>query len=176
MCLCAHVVQKIKKLLFYEHNSLCKQQDSPDSSECIFLHRWSYRFKLGQQDTGYQRKTATQRSSIGGVCFALPVGQLVSLPLSGWLISKFGSRQLVTAAAIFFPLTLILLGCATATWQLIAVLFFFGLWANLLNISMNTQAVGVEASVWQIYHGVIPRALELSRILWRGHWQFFCFS
>ena len=105
-----------------------------------------------------KEKLQLSEAALGGVLFALPVGQLVSLPLSGWLISKFGSRQLVTAAAIFFPLTLILLGCATTTWQLISVLFFFGLWANLLNISMNTQAVGVEnlygRSIMASFHGL----------------------
>ena len=33
-------------------------------------------------------------AALGAILFALPVGQLLSLPLSGWLISKFGSRQL----------------------------------------------------------------------------------
>jgi len=80
------------------------------------------------------------------------------LPLSGWLVSRFGSRQLVIAAAIFFPLTLILLGFAATVWQLIIVLFLFGLWANLANIAMNTQAVGVESlygrSIMASFHGL----------------------
>src|SRR5580765_5677277 len=75
-----------------------------------------------------KEKLQLSEAALGGVLFALPAGQLLSLPLSGWLISRFGSRQLVTAAAIFFPLTLILLGSAATTWQLIGVLFFFGLW------------------------------------------------
>ena len=90
--------------------------------------------------------------------FALPVGQLVSLPISGWLISRFGSRQLIIGAAILFPLTLLLLALAATTWQLIAALFFFGLWANLVNIAMNTQAVGVEKlygrSIMASFHGL----------------------
>ncbi|HVX24827.1 MAG TPA: MFS transporter, partial [Parafilimonas sp.] len=84
-------------------------------------------------------------AQLGSVLFAIPVGQIISLPLSGWLVSKFGSRQLVIAAAIFFPLTLILLGFTTTVWQLVLVLFLFGMWANLINIAMNTQAVGVES-------------------------------
>jgi len=105
-----------------------------------------------------KEKLQLSEAALGGVLFALPAGQLLSLPLSGWLISRFGSRQLVTAAAIFFPLTLILLGSAATTWQLIGVLFFFGLWANLLNIAMNTQAVGVETlygrSIMASFHGL----------------------
>lgn len=97
-------------------------------------------------------------AALGGILFAIPVGQVISLPLSGWLVSKFGSRQLVIAAAIFFPLTLILIGFAATVWQLIIVLFFFGLWANLINIAMNTQAVGVESlygrSIMASFHGL----------------------
>ncbi len=97
-------------------------------------------------------------AGLGAVLFALPVGQLVSLPISGWLISRFGSRQLVIGAAILYPLTLILLALAATSWQLIAGLFFFGLWANLVNIAMNTQAVGVEKlygrSIMASFHGL----------------------
>ncbi len=105
-----------------------------------------------------KNKLQLSEAALGAVLFALPVGQLISLPLSGWLISKFGSRQLLIYAAIFFPLTLILIPFAAATWQLIIVLLFFGLWANLLNISMNTQAVTIESmygrSIMASFHGL----------------------
>ncbi len=103
-------------------------------------------------------KLDLSNAALGGVLFALPVGQLISLPLSGWLISRFGSRQLLIAASIFFPLTLILIPFAAATWQLIIILLFFGMWANLCNISMNTQAVEIEAlygrSIMASFHGL----------------------
>lgn len=105
-------------------------------------------------------KTTLQLSdaALGAVLFALPVGQLISLPLSGWLISRFGSRQLIVGAAILYPVTLILLAVTAATWQLILGLFFFGIWANLVNIAMNTQAVGVEKlygrSIMASFHGL----------------------
>jgi MFS family permease len=103
-------------------------------------------------------KLQLSEAALGGVLFALPVGQLLSLPLSGWLISKFGSRQLLIAASIFYPLTLIMIPFAAVTWQLIIILLFFGLWANLLNISMNTQAVAIESmygrSIMASFHGL----------------------
>jgi MFS family permease len=103
-------------------------------------------------------KLHLSEAALGGVLFAVPVGQLLSLPLSGWLISKFGSRQLLIYASIFFPLTLVMLSLAATTWQLIAILFFFGLWGNLFNISMNTQAVGIESlygrSIMASFHGL----------------------
>lgn len=97
-------------------------------------------------------------AALGSVLFALPAGQVISLPLSGWLISKFGSRQLLIYASIFYPLTLIIIAFAATTWQLVAILFFFGLWGNLFNISMNTQAVGIESlyrrSIMASFHGL----------------------
>ena len=105
-----------------------------------------------------KNKLQLSEAALGGVLFALPVGQVISMPLSGWLISRFGSRQLLIAASIFFPLTLIMIPFAATTWQLVIVLLFFGLWANLLNISMNTQAVTIESmygrSIMASFHGL----------------------
>jgi MFS family permease len=95
---------------------------------------------------------------LGSVLFALPVGLMTGLPLAGWAVTKFGSKAAVTFATILYPLTLIMLGLTNEVWQLVTVLFFFGLWGNLLNISINTQAVGVEAaygrSIMASFHGM----------------------
>lgn len=97
-------------------------------------------------------------AGFGSVLFALPVGLMVGLPLSGWLVSKYGSRQMAIIASLFYPLILTLLGLADNAFQLICVLFFFGLTGNLFNISINTQAVGVESvygrSIMASFHGV----------------------
>lgn len=105
-------------------------------------------------------KTALQLSEagLGTVLLALPAGLLTSLPFSGWLVSKFGSRKMVMAGALFYPASLVLLGSVTQVWQLVTVLFIFGLWSNLMNIAMNTQAVGVESlygrSIMASFHGM----------------------
>jgi predicted MFS family arabinose efflux permease len=61
-------------------------------------------------------------------------------------------------ASILYPLTLVLLASATSVTFLIAALFFFGVWANMINIAMNTQAVGVEnlygRSIMASFHGL----------------------
>jgi MFS family permease len=105
-----------------------------------------------------QNKLHLNEAGLGAVLFIVPIGQLISLPLSGWLISKFGSRQLIVSAAIFFAATLILLGIASTVFYLVVALFFFGLFANLINIAMNTQAVGVESlygkSIMASFHGL----------------------
>jgi MFS family permease len=95
---------------------------------------------------------------LGSVLFALPVGLMTSLPLSGWLVTKFGSKRMALTGGLLYPLVLCGLGLVGHTWQLVAVLFLFGFFGNLMNISINTQAVGVESlygrSIMASFHGV----------------------
>ncbi len=105
-----------------------------------------------------QNKLQLSEAGLGAVLLALPIGQLISLPISGWLISRYGSRQLVIASAILYPVTLIFLAIATSIFQLVVALVIFGFWANLINIAMNTQAVVVETlygrSIMASFHGL----------------------
>lgn len=95
---------------------------------------------------------------LGFVLFALPVGQLTAMALSGYLVSRFGSKRTLTIAACLYPAVLLLLGSVDSLWQLITALFFFGVCGNLSNISVNTQGVGVERlyrrSIMASFHGV----------------------
>lgn len=97
-------------------------------------------------------------AGLGLVLFALPVGQLIGLPLSAWLSSRFGTKSVMIVASVLYPLTLVLLASAGSTLQLVSALFLFGLWANMINIAMNTQAVGVEnlygRSIMASFHGL----------------------
>lgn len=97
-------------------------------------------------------------AALGGVLFALPVGSMVSLPFAGWLVARFGSKQVISVAAIAYPVSLILIGWAGTIWQLVPMVFAFGLLGNLCNIAINTQAVGVEAlygrSIMASFHGI----------------------
>ena len=105
-------------------------------------------------------KTTLQLSdaALGGVLLALPLGLMMSLPISGWLITKYGSRKMLITGALFYPFLLLVLGIAATLWQLIGGLFLFGLMANLINIAMNTQAVAVEKSygksIMASFHGL----------------------
>ena len=94
----------------------------------------------------------------GAVLFALPVGLMVSLPFSGWLVHRFGSRKMVLLSAVIYPLVLSTIGLVQETWHLVAVLFAFGLMGNLFNIAVNTQAVSLEVlygrSIMASFHGI----------------------
>jgi MFS family permease len=97
-------------------------------------------------------------AGLGAVLFALPVGQFTAMGLSGYLVSRFGSKKTLTVAALLYPAGLVLLGTVTTVWQLAMGLFLFGIFGNLSNISVNTQGVGVERlyrrSIMASFHGL----------------------
>lgn len=78
------------------------------------------------------------------VLLALPAGLMLSLPISGFLITRVGSRKMVLVALFAYSVFLICLGLATNIVQLCAALFLFGLSGNMVNIAVNTQALAVE--------------------------------
>ncbi|MDQ3846485.1 MAG: MFS transporter [Bacteroidota bacterium] len=95
---------------------------------------------------------------LGLVLFALPVGSLLSLSLSGWLIDKWGSKRVVITALLLYSVVLFSIGLASSVFALIIILFFFGMLGNTVNIAVNTQAVGVEKlygrSIMASFHGL----------------------
>lgn len=97
-------------------------------------------------------------AGLGGVLFALPLGQLTAMGLSGYLVSRFSSKKTLTTAAMLYPAVLVALGTVTQVWQLTLGLFIFGMCGNLCNISVNTQGVGVERiyrrSIMASFHGL----------------------
>lgn len=105
-----------------------------------------------------QQQLHLDNAALGGVLLGLPIGLMTSLPLAGWLVARFGSRPIAVTAAICYATTLPLLGVVSAPWQLFIVLMCFGMFGNLLNISINTQAIGTEAlygrTIMASYHGL----------------------
>src|SRR5215210_69282 len=105
-----------------------------------------------------QQKLGLNETQLGMVLFALPIGLFISLPVSGWLISRKGSKKIVCIASLCYACILVALGFAEKTFQLVAALFAFGFAGNMANISMNTQAVGVEnlykRNIMASFHGI----------------------
>jgi MFS family permease len=103
-------------------------------------------------------KLGLSEGELGGLLLGMPIGSLVALPLAGWLVDKFGSRSIVIIAAILYPLVLPFIGLAPSFWVLAAILVMYGMSGNLLNISMNTQAIGVEKlygkTIMASFHGL----------------------
>jgi MFS family permease len=83
-------------------------------------------------------------AQLGSVLFMLPFGSLVALPVAGWAVHQMGSRYITLVSALGYALLLVAIGYSRETWHLSLVLFLFGFFGDLLNISMNTQGLGVQ--------------------------------
>lgn len=82
--------------------------------------------------------------ALGSILLALPLGQLFTMPISGRLVTKYGSKKILTITAPLYVLALGNLGLATVPWHLAAFLFLFGVIGNMCNIAVNTQGVEAE--------------------------------
>lgn len=91
-------------------------------------------------------KTALNLSDaqLGTLLFALPLGQLMTMPLSGKLVTLYGSERVLRIAAPLYALVLTCIGLAGNSWQLGGALLAFGIVGNMCNISVNTQGVAAE--------------------------------
>ena len=97
-------------------------------------------------------------AQFGGLLFCLPLGEICSMFPIGYLVGRFGSRRMLILGALLYPLTLVAVGMAATALQMLVVLILFGAAGNLTNISVNTQAVGVERlyrrSIMGSFHGL----------------------
>lgn len=125
-------------------------------------------------------------AALGSLLFVIPLGQMSAMAFSGYAVGKYGSRKMLTLAAILYPGMLIPLGLARNVTELTAALFLFGMAANLSNISVNTQGVGVERlyqrSIMARFHGLWSLAGFIGGLIstWMvsrhlGPLEHFCF-
>jgi len=118
----------------------------------IVFASWASRIPDIQQQLGLTN------GALGGVLFALPMGQLSAMMLSGYLVNRFGSKAILSFGTFLYPSGLVLLGLVQHLWQLFGALFLFGVFGNLSNISINTQGIGVERlyrrSIMASFHGL----------------------
>ena len=105
-----------------------------------------------------QQQLNLNEAQLGTVLFAMPVGLILTLPLTKYLLRKHSSNLIMLIGALLFNITLCLPGFTNSIVQLMAVLFVFGAARNIMNISMNGQSVAVQAhytkSIITTFHGV----------------------
>ncbi len=105
-----------------------------------------------------QQQLHLNEAQLGAVLFASPIGLMLTMPVTSWLLGRINSRKILFFGAVSFNLILSLPGFATKTWHLAAALFCFGSTRNLMNLSVNSQAVGVQklygTSIMTTFHGV----------------------
>jgi MFS family permease len=83
-------------------------------------------------------------AELGSILFMLPLGALCSLPFSGLLIAKVGSRWMSVISLVIYILSLVSISLVPTTLLLSIVLFLFGMFGNFGNISLNAQGISIQ--------------------------------
>ena len=91
------------------------------------------------------------------------MGALGTMWISGWLMSRFGSRKIAILSGICFPVSLIGPGIVTSFWSLAVSLLLLGACNGLMDIAMNSQAAS--------YEGLIRKPVMSSFHAW---WSLSC--
>jgi len=83
-------------------------------------------------------------AQLATVLIFMPIGSLIGLPISRWLVSRFDSRVPLAFAAIMLALALLFIGLSNALVSLYCAVCFFAFNMRILNISMNVQSVTLQ--------------------------------
>ena len=59
-----------------------------------------------------QQQLHLNEAQLGAVLFALPIGLMIALPVTGNLLSRFDSRRMMIIGAVFFNVMLCMIGFA----------------------------------------------------------------
>jgi MFS family permease len=107
---------------------------------------------------GIKESLKLNDAHFGTLLFMMPVGLILTMPFTGKLLDHFKSRTILLIGAMIYNLVLACMGFSGYTWVLGIMLFFFGSSRNLMNLSMNAQAIGVQAlynrSIMSSFHAV----------------------
>lgn len=117
----------------------------------ITFASWASRIPTIKADLGLSE------GQLGTMLLMLPLGQLFTLPLSGKLVTRFGSAKVLSIMCLIYGALLVSISFATSIYILAPTLMLFGIASNMCNIAVNTQAVGVEKlyskSIMTTFHG-----------------------
>ncbi len=91
-----------------------------------------------------QSAFSLDNSKMGFVLLAHSIGAFVSMPFTGILIQKIGSKFVSLYAAIAFITFFVLIGLAPSYIVLMIVFFMTGSATGIMDVAMNSQAVIVE--------------------------------
>lgn len=130
----------------------------------IRLAVFAFYFAQGLCFSSFASRIPTIKTSLGlndaawgTILLMLPVGQICAMTMSGFLVSRVGSRRILMVALPAYTFALMTIAFSTSQYTLIMSLILFGACSNFCNISVNTQGVNAEAlynkSIMSSFHG-----------------------
>ncbi|HEV2376147.1 MAG TPA: MFS transporter [Streptosporangiaceae bacterium] len=104
----------------------------------VTMAAWTARIPAVKAQTG------VSDAGLSVAILAAGVGALVSMQAVGWLIHRYGSAAVTTAAGVLATLAMIAPGYARSLSELVPLEFLVGAGIGMLDVAMNTHAVEVE--------------------------------
>jgi MFS family permease len=74
----------------------------------------------------------------------MPIGSLLGLPISGWLVSRYNSRVPLTVGYALNTISLALIGYTQSVPALVVAVLLFAFTTRIFNIAVNTQAIALQ--------------------------------
>lgn len=91
-----------------------------------------------------QTKYGMDNSDMGYILLGYSIGAFVAMPMSGWLIQRYGSRHVTFFSAVLMCFFFIVLPMAPYYSLLFIPFAFLGASCGVMDVAMNAQAVEVE--------------------------------
>ena len=104
----------------------------------LIFSSWASRIPSVKDKFGFNE------AQLGAVLFMLPLGALSALPISGWIVDKFGSKKISFLSLLLYSCSLYSVAAVGSSIGLSISLFLFGFLGNMSNISMNTQGLSIQ--------------------------------
>jgi MFS family permease len=94
-----------------------------------------------------QSTLSLTNASLGVCLLGTAVGSVLGVPGAGWLVARFGSKQVAAWSTIGFCFALLAPALAVNAPTLFLALALYGLLAGANDVAINSQAVAVEAEI-----------------------------
>ncbi len=92
----------------------------------------------------YKQNLGIDNAALTLVLLSVIVGALITMPITGQVVARFGSRSTVRVIAPIYVVTVALLAQASTLWVLIALAGVFGAAKGAFDVVVNAQAIAVE--------------------------------
>ena len=88
--------------------------------------------------------TGVDEAALGLLLLCLGIGSVVSMPITGWLCARYGTRPMILISAMIMACALPFLAYLVEYWALAITLLIFGAAIGTLDVAMNIHAAEVE--------------------------------
>ncbi len=111
-------------------------------------------------------------TGLGSILLISALGALIAMPFSGWLTTRYGTKQITTFTAILFCAIVPLLPVDSNLIIASSLFFTLGLAVGAMDVAMNGQAVFVERKwgkpIMSSFHAIFSVGMALGALVGAG--------